>query len=169
MELIKETNGWKLLREPRLHKYEIVSPEGFKTTSNRIVFLINEFDRIVERGWIWIDVEYFTAQIENSEIVTQKQKRQIQSDKYDKFVNTNNFLTQSHYMTVNEAKEKLQSVLAKAKKKYELCKEKFLAIQDEFDFEVEHQMLGDTHGIYEDYLYIGFKIDGIFCKFDINN
>lgn len=162
MELIKETNGWKLYKEPNVHKFEIETPEGFKSINNRISFTINEFDRMVERGFIWLDREYFTGTIIDSEIKVEKRKKQIMSNKHDLFLN-------SHHTTKEAVIESLKPILAKAKEKFEICKELLNKIQDENDFNVDYTMEGDTHGIYEDYLYISFYIDGTFCKFELND
>ena len=169
MELIKEIDGWKLFKEQNVHKFEILTPEGIKQVNNRISFSIDEFERMVQRGWIWIDVEFFTASILNSKIVTKKEKRSIQSNKYEKFVNTKNFYVFPHYMTEKDANESLKETLKKAKEKFEICKELLNKIQSENDFIVDYTMEGDTHGIYEDYLHITFNIDGTFCKFELND
>lgn len=162
MELIKETNGWKLYKEPNVHKFEIETPEGFKSITNRISFTINEFDRMVERGFIWLDREYFTGQIINGKIEVEKHKKQIQSSKQDLFL-------KNHSITKEDVIEKLKPILIKAKDKFENCRQKLVLLQNELEFDVNYMMLGDTHGIYEDYLYISFTIDGIFCKFEFND
>lgn len=160
MELIKETNGWKLYKNENLNDYTVETPEGFKQYYK--FFRIENFDRAVNNGWIWLDVEYFTGSIINSEIKVKKNKKQIYSNKHDLFLN-------SHHTTKEAVIESLKPILSKAKEKFEICKELLNKIQDENDFNVDYTMEGDTHGIYEDYLHISFNIDGVFCKFMLNN
>ena len=160
MELTKEVNGWKLYKNDGPNDFTIETPEGFK----QYYKFCREytFDDAVKRGWIWLDREYFTGTIIDSEIKVEKRKKQIMSNKHDLFLN-------SHHTTKEAVIESLKPILAKAKEKFEICKELLNKIQDENDFNVDYTMEGDTYGIYEDYLHISFNIDGIFCKFMLND
>lgn len=159
MELVKEMNGWRLFKGEKLNEYSVATPEGF--LQHYPFYRIETFERAVEKGWIWIDKEYFTGTIENGEILVEKRKKQIQSNK-------NYLFLKSHNITKEDVIKKLKPVLEIAKDKFKIVERRFIKIQDENDFIVDYTMEGDTHGIYEDYLHISFTIDGVFCKFRIN-
>lgn len=158
MELVKETNGWKLYKGEKLNEYSLATPEGF--LQHYPFYRIETFERAVERGWIWIDKEYFTGTIENGEILVEKRKKQIQSDKNYLFLN-------NHNITREAVIEKLNPILIEARNKFEICRERLVLLESELNFDVNYTMEGDTHGIHEDYLHISFTIYGVFCKFRI--
>jgi hypothetical protein len=159
MELIKEEKGWKLYKNDNARDYTVETPEGF----TRFYSYKTEYTFYddIKRGWIWIDKECYTGMIENSKIIITKNKKQFQSDKSDLFLKNYN-------TNKEELVEKLKPILVKADEKFEICKAAFFKSQEELDFDVDYTMLGDTYGIYKDYMYISFKIDGVFCRFELN-
>jgi hypothetical protein len=161
-EPIKEINGWKLYKESDLHHFEVETPEGCKQVFRHPSFNILEFEKAVERGWIWIDVEFFTTSIVNSKIVISKQKKQIRSNLY------NSFLI-NHNLNENELRKKMKPTLIKANEKFKKCKDAFEKLQKEFEVDINYTMEGDTHGIYEDHLNMTFRIDGVYCYYKLEN
>lgn len=157
--LVKETNGWKLYKGDNISDYTVVTPEGFKQYYK--YYREEDFNRAIERGWIWIDQEYYRGEIIDSKIEVKKFKKQIMSNKYDLFL-------KNHYITKEAVIKGLESILVKAKEKFKICEEILNKIQKENNFIVDYTMEGDTYGIYKDYLHISFDIDGIFCKFRID-
>lgn len=160
MKLIKEVSGWKFFKGDNLNDYTIETPDG--TSQYYKNCLERTFDDAVKRGWIWVDREYLIGEIINNGIQIDKRKKQVRSDKLDLFID-------NHHIEKESVIEKLNPILVKAKEKFEVCSKKFLSLQNELDFDINYQMLGDTHGIYEDYLYISFTMDGIYCRFELEN
>lgn len=158
MILIKEINGWKLYKQSD-DNFRIETPEGFKQTY-RPTFDEKQFDVIVERGWIWVDIEYYQASIKNFEIRIQKHKKQIQSNKSDA-------LLQIYSIDEVELKENMKPILIKANEKFEKSKAAFEELQKEFGIDINYTMEGDTHGIYESHLNMTFRIDGVYCYYEL--
>ena len=157
--LIQELNGFKLYKVFNTNYFEVETPEGFKQVYKHPTF---SFEETISRGWIWVEVEYFTATIKNSEIKINKAKKQIKSNSYNMFL-------KSHFIDAEKLKNKLKLTLKKANVKFDRCFEAFEKLKKEMDFDLDYQMYGDTFGIYEDFQYISFKIDNVYCEYQLFN
>lgn len=161
MELIRESQGWKLY-EDKPTFFTVETPEGFKMDLRCNKQSVQKrFEETIERGWVWIDFEFFVGSIFDSKIEIEKKKKSIRSDRFEKFKN-------DYSTTKEQENERLKPILKKAIDKFNECEQAFLKLQRELEFNVDFSMFGDTYGIYESYQYISFDIEGVYCKFKID-
>ena len=160
--LIHEQDGWKMYENEEIRCHEFITPDGFiqKVPFLSAVYNVQKFYEAVKRGWIWVDVEYYSGTIEDSKIVVEKRNKQVRSNKHQLFLDT-------HDITETAVKEKLKPILEKAEKKFDKINKIFTKLLTDEDCDISYTMNGDTYGIYEDYMYISFNIEGVFCKFRI--
>ena len=156
MEKIAEKNGWKLFRVNNSENHVMETPEGIQQQNK--YFNINNFEEVIKRGFIWVDFEFFTGTIKNGKIEIEKRKKQVRSDKIHLF-------KKSHFIDKNSVIAKLTPILKKADKKYNFCRNEIIKLQQNLDIVIDYAMYGDTHGIYEDYMYINFKINDVECTY----
>ena len=162
MEIIKETNGWKLVKKD--DSLYIVTPENYEE-KYPVVSLdqaTDWFDRSVEKGWIYLTRTYYTASVVNGEITTSKhENRSVRSDKVEQWES-------GKFITKEAAREAIKVVLPKAKEKFLVCQDKLRGLCAEMGFDVGFNYDGDSYGIYNEYEYISFNMNGFDFQFPIN-
>lgn len=70
----------------------------------------------------------------------------------------------NYFATPEEAAADYRSHKAEAKKRLDAIEQRLNALCEELAFDIDYVMDGDTHGIYEDYLYISVDISGYSYK-----
>ena len=160
--LLYELDGWKLYKTE--NGKCIVTPEGIvkDILKNDFYYTESKFKEDVVRGWVWLDVEYYSGYIKDGVIKTVKNKKQIQSNKFDLFKST-------HHLSIDSVKNALAPVLEKANDKYSQFYNRLTALQKELDANVSFFMEGDTFGIYESGLIVTFDIDNIYCRYSLDD
>ena len=160
--LLYELDGWKLFKIKNGKR--IVTSEGIvkDILKDDFYYTKNKFKQEVARGWIWIDVEYYSGYIEDGVIETEKNKKQIQSNKVDLFKST-------HHLSSDSVKEALAPVLEKANDKYSQFHNRLIALQEELDANVNFFIEGDTFGIYSSGLIVTFEIDKVYCRYSLDD
>lgn len=161
MQIIKEQNGWKLIKKDGT--FYLVCPSGEEVrygTSEQNAF--SWFDRVVEKNWTWLTREYYIPSVVNGKVVASKyDNKSVRSDKVDEW-------GAGRYLTKEAAKEAISLVLPKAKGKFLACQEAHQKVCSEMGFGVGYTYDGDTHGIYDEYQYISFTMDGFNFQFPID-
>ena len=71
--------------------------------------------------------------------------------------------------TKEEALDKFNSIRSKADKKHSEILTKYKALKKELGFDIEYHIDGDTHGIHEEYQYIGFTLEGHTFEYPIKD
>lgn len=160
--LLCELDGWKLLEIENGKR--IVTSDGVikDIIKNSFYYTESKFKQDVVRGWVWIDVEYYSGYIEDGVIKIEKHKKQRQSNKLDLFKSTN-------HQSPESVKTALSPVLEKANDKYNQFFNQLIALQKEFGVDVSFFMEGDTYGIYDSDLIVTFNIDKVYCKYSLDN
>lgn len=160
--LLYELDGWKLFKIENGKR--IITSEGIvkDITKNDFYYTESKFKEDVVRGWIWIDVEYYSGYIEDGIIKTEKRKKQVQSNKFDLF------RSNGHH-SPDSVKNALAPVLEKANDKYIQFYNRLIALQEELDVDVDFFMEGDTYGIHNSGLIVTFDIDKIHCRYSLEN
>lgn len=158
--LLCELDGWKLLKIENGKR--IVTSDGVikDILKNDFHYTERKFKEDVIRGWVWIDVEHYSGYIDDGIIKTEKREKQVQSDKIDLFKTT-------HHLSPDSVKNALTPVLEKANDKYIQFYNRLIALQKEWDADVSYFMEGDTYGIHDSGLIVTFKIDNIYCKYNL--
>ena len=159
--LLYELDGWKLFKIENGKR--IVTSEGIvkDIIKNDFYYTESKFKQEVARGYVWIDVEYYSGCIIDGVIKTLKDKKQIQSNKFDLFKST-------HHLSPDSVKNALAPVLEKANDKYSQFRNRLIALQEELDANVSFFMEGDTFGIYDSGLIVTFDIDKIYCRYSLD-
>lgn len=160
--LLYELDGWKLFKIENGKR--IVTSEGIvkDILKNDFYYTESKFKEDVVRGWIWIDVEYYSGYIEDGVIKTKKNKKQIQSNKVDLFKSI-------HHLSSDSVKNALVPVLEKANNKYSQFHNRLIALQEELDANVNFFIEGDTFGIYSSGLIVTFEIDKVYCRYSLDD
>lgn len=104
---------------------------------------------------------YYTVSVIQSKIVVEKNERNIYGN------DTVNIL-KDKYLTEKDAKDAILKVLPDAKAKYEACLSAYVKLRQDMGFSIGNSYDGDTYGIYNEYEYIYFKMDGFSFEFEIN-
>lgn len=160
--LLCELDGWKLLEIENGKR--IVTSDGVTKDilKNDFYYTESKFKQDVVRGWLWLDVEYYSGYIEDGVIKIEKHKKQIQSNKIDLFNSTN-------HQSPDSVKNALGSILEKANNKYSQFLNRLIALQEELDANVSFFMEGDTYGIHDSGLIVTFDIDKVYCRYSLDN
>jgi hypothetical protein len=160
--LIYELDGWKLFEIENGKR--IVTSDGVTKDilKNDFYYTENKFKQDVARGWIWIDVEYYSGYIEDGVIKTEKHKKQIQSNKVDLFKSI-------YHHSHDSVKNALAPILEKANKKCNQFLEQLEKLEEESNVKISFFMEGDTFGIYDSGLIVTFRIDNIDCKYSLRD
>ena len=160
--LLYELDGWKLFKIENGKR--IVTSEGIvkDILKNDFYYTESKFKEDVVRGWVWIDVEYYSGYIEDGVIKTVKNKKQIQSNKVDLFKST-------HHHSHESVKKALAPVLEKANDRYSQFRNRLIALQEELDANVNFFIEGDTFGIHNSGLIVTFDIDNVYCRYSLDD
>lgn len=73
------------------------------------------------------------------------------------------------FRTELEARNAINEVMPKALRHYEDCLNAYRELTSKMGFSVGHNYDGDTHGIYNEYDYISFSLDGFNFQFEIDS
>lgn len=122
---------------------------------------INMFNNTIERGWCWVEKEYFTISFLNAEAIVKKHKKQIQSNKEDIFL-------KNHYISKEQAIEATKHLLPLADERSTKIINAYNDLHKVLDFESGFHYEGDSHGIYDEYEYISFKIENVEFTYTID-
>ena len=144
--LLYELDGWKLFKIENGKR--IVTSEGIvkDILKNDFYYTESKFKQDVVRGWIWIDVEYYSGYIKDGVIKTVKNKKQIRSNSFDLFRST-------HHLSSDSVKDALTSVLEKANDRYSQFRNRLIALQEELDAKIHMSILGYDSYKYEEIEY----------------
>lgn len=77
-------------------------------------------------------------------------------------------LVKCGFRTELEARNAINEVMPKALRHYEDCLKAYRELTTKMGFSVGYNYDGDTHGIYNEYEYISFKLDGFNFQFEIS-
>lgn len=112
----------------------------------------------------WVtDLVYYTVAVVKGEIKVERNTRGIYiKDDPEK-------LARNRYLTQAEAKNAIEAVLPEARAKFEQCLTEYRALTSKLGFSIGYNVDGDTHGIYNEYEYISFKIGEFSFTFEIEN
>lgn len=161
MKIIKEQNNWKLINKE--DSYYLVCPSGEKVDLTKYSEHTRNtcFNHAVTYNWTWLKRTYYTVSHVKSKIKVTKNEKQIRSDSVDKF-------ERSHYLTEAQARQAINDVLPRAEQHFKKCLESYRKLTSELNFCIGFNYDGDTYGIYNEYDYISFKMDGFSFQFEIN-
>lgn len=162
MNLYKEENGWKLYKvNDKLFYLEVPETGEKREIPYHWHTAMSVFSHAVKYGWTWLKREYYTVSVVKSKVKIKKESKEIKSDKVELF-------NQSHYLTEAQARMAINDVLPEALKKFNQCKEAYLKLHKELEFSSGLNYDGDTHGIYNEYEYISFKMEGFSFQFELD-
>lgn len=91
----------------------------------------------------------------------------IKVRKVEREINTKSFSMENQHLTKADAIAAITPVVPKAEEKYKQIVEAFNSLQSNMACHISYRMDGDTHGIYEDSLYVSFEMNGFDFQFDI--
>ena len=107
--------------------------------------------------------QYYTASVTKSEIKIEKQTRMIyMNDKPEGLI-------KDRFLTEKGAKEAILKVMPLAKEKYRTCLNLYNNLKKEQQFSVGYNYDGDTYGIYNEYSYISFNLNGFDFQFEMES
>ncbi len=159
MERVKilEKDGWILFTENK--KYVAVTPEGYESPlycpdANLIEKYFND---AVERGWVWVNYDYYVPSVYMSNIVVTKNKAPRRS---------NIPVPKDRFLTKESALKAIEEVFPEAEYKFLKCLDALVKLQKDMDFESGSFYEGDTHGTYNDHDFISFYMKGFHFSFD---
>lgn len=107
------------------------------------------------------EIVYYTVSVIKSKVKIEKNTRSI----YIKDIPEN--LIKNRFLTKDQAQSALEEVLPRAKEKFEKCLESYRTLCKESGFSIGFNYDGDTYGIYNEYDYLSFVIDGFNFQFEI--
>jgi hypothetical protein len=109
------------------------------------------------------EIVYYTVSVVKSKVKIEKNTRSI----YIKDIPEK--LIKERFLTKEQAQAAIETVLPRAKEKFEKCLEAHRTLCKELGFSTGFSYDGDTYGIYDEYDYICFKLEGFDFQFEINN
>lgn len=108
-------------------------------------------------------LNYYFASVVNGKIKISKEDRSLYiKDKAENVI-------KGKFLTENEARQAISEVMPLALDKFKACKDAYFKLCSEMQFNVGFNYDGDTHGIYNEYEYISFKIGEFSFQFPIDN
>lgn len=160
MEVLSQVNGWTLYRDNKDYVQE--SPEGHRSK----LYIVNDdeyanrkFLETIDRGWIWVEYEYFIPHVYMSKVEVEKHKAQRKS---------NGEIPKSRFKTKEEAAIEIRKVYPRAEEKFLKCLAALNKLREEMEFSSGDAYEGDTHGTYNDHSYISFEMEGFSFSFETN-
>jgi hypothetical protein len=161
MEIIREENNWKLGKLDNVFYLICPSGENVKLSITSKVNLDNCFNHAVRNNWTNLDRTYFIPQVLGSEVKISKHTAMfVRSDKVEQW-------EKGKYLSKEDAKNAIEAVLPRAKDKFKACLEAYNKTCQDGQFSVGFNYDGDTQGIYDEYEYICFKMEGFNFQFKI--
>lgn len=110
---------------------------------------------------------YYTVCVHKSQIKVGKEERNIFSWPDHTVEEAAKILTSNRFLTKAEARNAIEAVLPKAQEHFQACLKKYQEAMSSLNFSVGYTYDGDTHGIYDEYEYINFKMDGFDFEFEM--
>lgn len=155
--IITNDSGWTLLRDEK--EFFLVTPEGHrsKVYALNVDQAIAKFHEAIERGWVWVDYEYFVPSVYMSEVQVEKNRAQHKS---------NQKIPAGRFLTKEDAINAINKVMPKAQHKFSECSHALNELKNKMDFESGDTYEGDTHGTYNDHSFIRFQMDGFYFSFE---
>lgn len=105
-------------------------------------------------------VHYTVSFIKNGPVVTKNSINIYSKTIPEKIVS-------GKYLTEKEAMDSFNKVLPIAVNKFNTCKSALSKLTTELNFSVGFHYDGDCYGIYNEYDYISFEIDGFYFQFEL--
>lgn len=109
------------------------------------------------------EMVYYTVSVIKSEIKVEKNTISLTS-KY-----TSDQLLKRTYLTKAEAQSAIGEVMPKAQAHFNNCLALYRKLTQEMGFYMGFNYEGDTHGIYDEYEYISFVMDGFNFQFKVRD
>jgi len=134
-----------------------------KETINQLVEDIKKINPNAEliTGQYVTELVYYTVSVVKSKIKVEKNRRSLYiKDDASKLLNY-------RYLTKQDAESAIKAVMPMAQQKFETCLQAYKKLANELGFYLSYNYDGDTHGIYDEYEYIGFTMDGFNFQFII--
>lgn len=162
MNIIKSNKGF-ILYKTIDNSYIIEAQNKMQANYGKVSELraINMFNSAIERGWFYVDKEYYTISFLNRKAIVRKHKKQIRSNKEDLFL-------KNHYISKKQAIKATKHLLPLAGEKYSKVIKAYHDLHKELDFESGYHYEGDSYGIYNEYEYIRFKIENVEFTYTID-
>lgn len=108
------------------------------------------------------DLVYYTVSVIKGKIKVNRDTRGI-------YLNCEpSKLVKYFYRTELEARQAIEAVMPKAVEHFKQCLNAYRELTTKMGFNVGHNYDGDTHGIYNEYDYVSFKLDEFNFQFPIN-
>lgn len=104
---------------------------------------------------------YYSVSVVKSVIVISKNQRSIYMN------DTAAKIVKGKYLTKDDAKAAISKVMPQANEKFKSCLDAHRKLSQEMGFSTGFNYDGDTHGIYNEYDYISFDMDGFHFQFEI--
>jgi len=150
------------------HNISNESPsERIKRIVDTVEAIASEVERThphaeIIRGKYVTDLVYYSVSVVNGKIVTEKQTRTInikcEAEK----------ITRGRYLSKSIAEEAIKKVLPEAQKHFENILKAYRELSSSMKFSIGHNYDGDTHGIYNEYDYVSFELNGFHFQFPID-
>lgn len=112
-----------------------------------------------------IELIHYSVTVICSKVTVTKETKTIYSYPQSSIDDIANKMTKNVYLTKNAALDAINAVMPKAKSHFENCLKEFRDLKTRLSFSVGFNYDGDTHGIYNEYEYISFKLDGFDFQF----
>jgi hypothetical protein len=162
MEILREENGWKLGKRDNL--CYLICPSGEERPLNTrwADHCANTFNHAVRNNWTWLERVYYIPSVVKNKVTVSKNKKNIRSDKVALFDRT-------HCTTEAQARLAINDVMPQAEAHFKECKQKYLDLLKSLQFSVGFNYEGDTHGIYNEYEYISFKMNSFAFQFSLDS
>ena len=168
IEIIIDMNKIKSEENFTLYKtsnsvYIIETPNKLQCNYGRVseIHALSMFIKTVERGWCWVDKEYYTISYLDGEPTVNKYKKQIQSNKEEVFL-------KNHYISKEQAIEATKHLIPLAEEKSNKIIEAYENLHKELNFESGFHYEGDSYRIYNEYQYIRFEIENVKFTYTID-
>lgn len=149
-------------------------PLNNETPSERTQRIIDTVERIaseierlaptaeIVRGKYTTELIFYNVSVVNGKIVTSKETRTIyiKSDAAK--------LLSNRYLSRAQAEEAVTKVMPKAQEHFKNIVKAYKDLASSMGFTIGYTYEGDTHGIYDEYQYISFDLDGFHFTFAFN-
>lgn len=112
-----------------------------------------------------MELVYYSASVVASKVKVTKVMKLIYSYPERSIDDLARLMTLDKHLTKQAAIDAIKTVLPKAQAHFEHCQSELKALQNKLNFFHGYSYDGDTHGIYNEYDYISFKLDGFYFEF----
>lgn len=159
MEVIESKNGFDLLKDNDNFFIRTPNKDLERLNIKRLETCLNHLNGVADRGWTWLTRDAYYPSVIKGEIKINKETSSyVRSDKVEQW-------EKSHYTTEEDAKSAISNILPLAITEFNRRKE----LYDSLGFSIGFNFDGDYHGIYNEYYYISFQLEGLSFQFELNN